>query len=83
MDREAAEALYAEIQKRSRTSIMVENRHIPLSISGGAMIAENSHIGEYSIRGCLAYAQRKSKSEGHSSLVFFSNEQAGDDMKTV
>lgn len=83
MNREAAEALYARIQQLGRTNIVVENRHIPLSISGGAMIAENSHIGEYSIRGCLAYAQKKSKREGHSNLVFFSNEQAGDDMKSV
>jgi diguanylate cyclase (GGDEF)-like protein/PAS domain S-box-containing protein len=83
MDMDEAKELYARIQDLARNSVIVDNTHILLSVSGGAVLVDNSNAGEYSIRASVAYAQDKSKRECHSSLVFFDNEQESSKLRSL
>lgn len=83
MDKEEAIVFYARIQELARKGITIEDNHILLSVSGGAILVDSSNIGEYSIRASVTYAQEKSKQECHSELVFFDNEQEQGSIKTI
>jgi diguanylate cyclase (GGDEF)-like protein len=86
IDKNTAKELYAQIQNISKREIIVENEHIPLSVSGGAVeIDEHIHenIGEYSIRASVSYAQDQSKRVCHSELVFFENEQEKQGLQAI
>jgi EAL domain-containing protein (putative c-di-GMP-specific phosphodiesterase class I) len=76
-------SLYAQIQEIGRRQITVDGKHIPLSISGGAMQLKSLCAQDYSIRSCLAYAQEKSKQEHHSQLVIFDNELEHKKLKSL
>jgi EAL domain-containing protein (putative c-di-GMP-specific phosphodiesterase class I) len=50
---------------------VVDGQHIPLGVSGGAMLIEGDVGRDACIRANITYAQEKSKRERHSELVFF------------
>lgn len=78
-----AREFYAQIQMMARNEIMVEQVHIPLGVSGGAMLVDSTRAEEHSIRACVAYAQERSKHECQSELVFFNNEQKNSSLKSL
>jgi diguanylate cyclase (GGDEF)-like protein len=73
-DVEQAREDYRTIQQRARQLTVEEGKCIPVGVSGGAMVLDDTSAGEYAIRACLAYAQETSKKERHSELVFFNSE---------
>jgi diguanylate cyclase (GGDEF)-like protein len=83
VDREQAVGIYAQLQELARTQIQANGKHIPLSISGGAVFLGDKSAGEFSVRACLAYAQECSKREHHSALVFFNSEEKHNDMRSL
>jgi diguanylate cyclase (GGDEF)-like protein len=83
MDKEGTREFYAKIQELARKNIKVDGNHVLLSVSGGAVLVDNSDIGEYSIRASVAYAQEKSKEERHSQLVFFNSEKENGKLKNL
>jgi EAL domain-containing protein (putative c-di-GMP-specific phosphodiesterase class I)/GGDEF domain-containing protein len=72
-----AHQLYAQIQQRSRTQITVDGQTIPLSVSGSAMLVGEQTDPDAHIRATLTYAQKRSKRQCHSELVFVHPEQEG------
>jgi diguanylate cyclase (GGDEF)-like protein len=72
-----AHELYTQIQQQARTQITVSGQHIPLSVSGSAMLVGEQTEPDARIRANLTYAQKRSKHQCHSELVFFYPEQEG------
>jgi diguanylate cyclase (GGDEF)-like protein len=80
---EEAKEFYKKLQQRSRDSIIVDGKHVPISISGGAVHLDNNGAGEQSIRSCASYVLEKSKREFHSNLVFFENMEGANSMRSL
>jgi diguanylate cyclase (GGDEF)-like protein len=82
-DDEQAKKFYEKLQQKSRDSIIVDEKHVPISISGGAVHLDNSGSGEQSVRSCASYVLEKSKREYHSKLVFFENMEGANNMRSL
>jgi EAL domain-containing protein (putative c-di-GMP-specific phosphodiesterase class I)/GGDEF domain-containing protein len=69
--------LYAQIQQQARSHIVVDGHHIPLGVSGGAMLVNQETRRDSCIRANITYAQERSKRECHSELVFLHPDKDG------
>jgi EAL domain-containing protein (putative c-di-GMP-specific phosphodiesterase class I) len=66
-----ARAFYGDLQRRVRTCVVIQDRSLLLSISGGAMFVDETVSGADTVRACISYAKRKSRAEHFGELVFF------------
>jgi diguanylate cyclase (GGDEF)-like protein len=83
MDETEARQFYNEMQTRSRELVQVNDRHISLGISAGAMYVDGNSPGEYAIQAGLRFAQNRSKRDCHSELVFYNNEDGYTEYKSL
>jgi EAL domain-containing protein (putative c-di-GMP-specific phosphodiesterase class I) len=72
-----AQELYAQIQQQARSHIVVDGHHIPLGVSGGAMLVNQETGRDACIRANITHAQERSKRECHSELVFLHPDEDG------
>lgn len=74
ISREELQQLYNEIVSAFSNKIEVDNRRIPIKISGGAIFLEPYMNEVNAVRSRLTYAMNHSRYEHHGELVIFNDE---------
>lgn len=70
-NKEKLKTLYDEIKEIAKKDIYLENVHVPLTLSSGAVIIDNLNVNKNWIRNGVEYALSQSKHEKQGELVFW------------
>ena len=68
------ESVYASIQQKTKSDMVVNGNMIPITISCGVVKTDHADTGEYTIQASASYALDKSKHSKHGELVYFQDE---------